>query len=253
VSITNAQLRWVSSLAKKSARVESGRFFAEGLQSLRVLAQNQYWLDKVYLTEDFERQNATLVANLRSELVETVEPVQIARMADATTPQGVLAICKLPTKEASITGKTVVYLEQISDPGNLGTIIRTIDATGSGTLLIGEGSVDAFSPKVVRSSAGSVFNVPIIQHINTEEVLSELRSLGYKTYAADMTGTVFSKVKCEDKHAWVFGNEAHGLSRLAKDVVDESVSIPIFGQAESLNLSVAAGVLLYHSALSQQG
>ena len=253
MSVTNAQLRWVKSLAKKSARLDSGRFFAEGLQSLRVLAENQHWLEKVYLTEDFASSNATLVAKLRPDLVESVEPEQIERMADATTPQGILAICKLPAKEAAISGQTVVFLEQIADPGNLGTIIRTVEASGAGTLLIGEGSVDAFSPKVVRSSAGSVFNVPIIQQVQTEEVLGELQSLGYKTYAADMTGQQFTSVNVKNKHAWVFGNEAHGLSDLVKNKADEVVSIPIFGQAESLNLSVAAGVLLYHSALSQQG
>ncbi len=253
MSVTNAQLRWVKSLSKKSARLESGRFFAEGLQSLRVLAENQHWIETVYLTEDFAISNLDLIANIRSELVETVEPEQIARMADATTPQGVLAICKLPTKEAPITGETIVYLEQIADPGNLGTIIRTMDATGAGTLLIGEGSVDAYSPKVIRSSAGSVFNVSIIQQVQTEGVLSELQSLGYATYAADMNGKQFTSANCKEKHAWVFGNEAHGLSQIAKDTVDEVVSIPIFGRAESLNLSVSAGVLLYHSALSQQG
>lgn len=253
MSVTNAQLRWVKSLAKKSARLDSGRFFAEGLQPLRVLAENQYWLEKVYLTDDFASSNTSLVASLRSDLVETVEPEQIDRMADATTPQGVLAICKLPNDKPSITGQTVVYLEQIADPGNLGTVIRTMDATGSGTLLIGEGSVDAYSPKVVRSSAGSVFNVQILQQVQTEEVFDELQSLGYATYAADMAGKQFTGVNTGEKHAWVFGNEAHGLSDLAKSSADELVSIPIFGQAESLNLSVAAGVLLYHSALSQQG
>jgi TrmH family RNA methyltransferase len=131
VSVTKAQLRWVKSLSKKSARLESGRFFAEGLQSLRVLAENQHWIETVYLTEDFAISNLDLIANIRSELLETVEPEQIARMADATTPQGVLAICKLPTKEAPIAGETIVYLEQIADPGNLGTIIRTMDATGA--------------------------------------------------------------------------------------------------------------------------
>ncbi len=253
MSITNAQLRWVKSLAKKSARVESGRFFAEGLQSLRVLVRNQHWLETIYVTEEFAAVNTDLLAEIRGDLVETVDPLQIERMADATTPQGVMAVCKLPIGDADIKGHPVVYLEQISDPGNLGTIIRTADASGAGTILLGDGSVDAYSPKVVRSSAGSVFNVPIIQNVETEETLSQLRDLGYQLYAADMQGESFQFADSKQKHAWVFGNEAHGLSEMARGLVDETFSIPIYGKAESLNLSVAAGVVLYHSAFSQRG
>ena len=253
MSITNAQLRWVKSLAKKSARVESGRFFAEGSQSLKVLVRNQHWLETVYVTEEFASQNAELLAEIREDLIETVDELQIERMADATSPQGVMAICKLPTEDAGISGQPLIYLEQISDPGNLGTIIRTTDASGAGTILIGTGSVDAYSPKVVRSSAGSVFNVPIIQNVESEEALSQLRSLGYKLYAADMRGESFQEADCKQKHAWIFGNEAHGLSEPVLHSVDQTFSIPIYGKAESLNLSVAAGVVLYHSAFSQRG
>lgn len=253
MSITNAQLRWVKSLAKKSARVESGRFFAEGSQSLKVLVRNQHWLETVYATEEFASENAELLAEIRGDLVETVDPLQIERMADATSPQGVIAICKIPTEDADIKGQPLVYLEQISDPGNLGTIIRTADASGAGTILLGTGSVDAFSPKVVRSSAGSVFNLPIIQNVESEEALGQLRDLGYELYAADMQGESFQVADCKQKHAWVFGNEAHGLSESVRGLVDETFSIPIYGKAESLNLSVAAGVVLYHSAFSQRG
>ena len=253
MSITNAQLRWVKSLAKKSARVESGRFFAEGVQSLRVLATNQRWLEQVYLTEGFASGNKELVSRISPDLIETVSDEQIDRMADANTPQGVMAICKLPSDQPKITGTPPVYLEQVSDPGNLGTIIRTVDASAAGTLLIGVGSADAFAPKVVRSSSGSIFNIEIIQNVNSDEVIGELTNLGYKTYAADMGGISLTVAELEEKHAWVFGNEAHGLSAKTLAEVDQVYSIPIFGKAESLNLSVAAGVALYHSAFAQRG
>jgi len=120
-------------------------------------------------------------------------------------------------------------------------------------LLIGVGSVDAFAPKVVRSSSGSIFNIEIMQNVNSDEVIDELGNLGYKTYAADMGGIRLTAAELEEKHAWVFGNEAHGLSAKALAEVDQVYSIPIFGKAESLNLSVAAGVALYHSAFAQRG
>ena len=253
MSITNAQLRWVKSLSKKSARVESGRFFAEGTQCLRVLVGQQHWLENIYVTDEFASQNEELLGQLPVELVETVDEAQISRMADANTPQGVLAICRLPAGQSALTGEPLVFLEQVSDPGNLGTIIRTADASGAGTVIVGTGSVDAFSPKVVRSSAGSIFNVELIQNLGTSEAISLMKDLGYQLYAADMSGASFQEADCKQKHAWVFGNEAHGLSTDVLDSVDNTFSIPIFGQAESLNLSVAAGVVLYHSAFSQRG
>ncbi len=253
MSITKAQLRWVKSLVKKSARVESGRFFAEGARSLRVLADNQRWIENVYLTDDFASSNGELTAKFAPEVLETVSEEEIERMADANTPQGVIAICKLPSEQSRIIGTPAIFLEQVSDPGNLGTIIRTVDASGAGTVLIGSGSVDAFSPKVVRSSAGSIFNVEIIQNVSSIEAMGELRNLGYQVFAADMEGVSVHDAELESKHAWVFGNEAHGLSEETLAAVDQRFAIPIFGKAESLNLSVAAGVVLYHSAFAQRG
>ena len=136
MSITNAQLRWVKSLAKKSARVESGRFFAEGSQSLKVLARNPHWVETIYVTDDFAEENSELLSQFRPELLARVESEQIDRMADANSPQGVMAICKLPADDSDLTGEPIVYLEHISDPGNLGTIIRTADASGAGTVVI---------------------------------------------------------------------------------------------------------------------
>ena len=253
MSITNAQLRWVKSLAKKSARVESGRFFAEGSQSLKVLARNPHWVETIYVTDDFAEENSELLSQFRPELLARVESEQIDRMADANSPQGVMAICKLPADDSDLIGEPIVFLEHISDPGNLGTIIRTADASGAGTVVVGTGSVDAFSPKVVRSSAGSIFNISIIQEVESEAVLSDLRRQGYKLFAADMNGEPFQEANLDKKHVWVFGNEAHGLSQAVLDFVDETFSIPIYGKAESLNLSVAAGVVLYHSAFSKRG
>ena len=253
MSITNAQLRWVKSLAKKSARVESGRFFAEGSQSLKVLAQKQYWLETIYLTEEFINVNKSLISQFNPDLIEEVTDEQIQRMADANTPQGAMAICKLPTKEPSVSGNPLVMLEQVSDPGNLGTIIRTADASGAGTILIGQGSADVFSPKVVRSSAGSIFNVDLMQDLDMESAVDQVKSFGYQVFAADSSGIDFRKGEFSTKHAWLLGNEAHGLGVELLARSDKTFSLPLAGEAESLNLSVAAGILLYHSGFSQQG
>ena len=253
MSINNAQLRWVKSLAKKSARVESGRFFAEGSQSLKVLARKQYWLEKIYVTEDFMIANKNQIAEFNPDLIEEISPEQIQRMADANTPQGVLAICKLPSKQPSVSGSPLVMLEQVSDPGNLGTIIRTADASGAGTIMIGEGSADVFSPKVVRSSAGSIFNVDLMQSLEMDAAIEEVQGLGYQVFAADTSGSDFRDGDYSSKHSWLLGNEAHGLGSELRAKSNKTFSLPIAGEAESLNLSVAAGILLYHSAFSQQG
>ena len=253
MSINNAQLRWVKSLAKKSARIESGRFFAEGSQSLRVLSKKQYWLENIYLTENFMVANQALVSEFKPNLIEEVTDEQIQRMADANTPQGAMAICRLPTKEPSVTGNPLVMLEQVSDPGNLGTIIRTADASGAGTILVGLGSADAFSPKVVRSSAGSIFNVDLMQNLDMESAIEQVKSFGYQVFAADSSGVDFRQGDFSSKHAWLLGNEAHGLESELLARSDKTFSLPLAGEAESLNLSVAAGILLYHSGFHQQG
>jgi RNA methyltransferase, TrmH family len=174
-------------------------------------------------------------------------------MADAQTPQGLLAVCRLPgvdlAEVLAARPRVVAVLAHVRDPGNAGTVIRAADAAGGDAVVVSEGSVDAYAPKVVRSTAGSLFHVPIVTGEPVAALVGRLRDNGLRILAADGTGRLtLDEVDLSSPHAWLFGNEAWGLRPGHLGSADEAVRVPIYGHAESLNLAMAATVCLYASA-----
>ncbi|RLB76287.1 MAG: hypothetical protein DRH15_12840 [Deltaproteobacteria bacterium] len=154
------------------------------------------------------------------------------------------------TKEFSIEfrDKRFVILDRIQDPGNLGTIIRTSDAAGFNTIILDKGSVDPFNPKVVRSSQGSLFHLKII-NFDIKRIIEELKDRGVKILGTSPKGDkIYTDVNIRDRLAIVFGNEAKGIRDEILSMCDETIRIPIYGRAESLNVSVSSGIILYHFA-----
>ena len=186
--------------------------------------------------------------------VHEATPDVIAAMADTDAPQGVLAVVENTTAEPAealgevLTGspRCLVLLTNVRDPGNAGTVIRGADAAGAGAVLVSTSSVDITSPKVVRSTAGSLFHLPMGR---VPVPPARLRAHGIRTLAADGRGSVLlPDVDLTTPHCWVMGNEAWGLPTELRDACDEVVRVPIRGKAESLNLAMAATVCLYASA-----
>ena len=174
-------------------------------------------------------------------------------MADAQTPQGLLAVCRLPAVELdevfAAGPRVVAVLAHVRDPGNAGTVIRAADAAGADAVVVSEGSVDAYAPKVVRSTAGSLFHLPVVTGMPLAAVADRLRSRGLRILAADGTGDrTVDRIDLTAPHAWLFGNEAWGLRPEDLEMSDEVVRVPIHGRAESLNLAMAATICLYASA-----
>lgn len=179
-----------------------------------------------------------------------------AALSETVTPQGLVAVCRLaqPRLEDVLAGAPhlIVGLAQPSDPGNLGTIIRTADAAGAAAVVL-DGGVDAYNGKAVRASAGSLFHLPVI-----EAPLSALAGAGLRLLATTGAGDRDLDDLIDDgmlaaPTAWLFGTEAHGLPAEALELAHERVRIPIHGRAESLNLAAAAAVCLYASARAQRG
>jgi TrmH family RNA methyltransferase len=142
-----------------------------------------------------------------------------------------------------------VLLTNVRDPGNAGTVIRGADAAGAAAVLVSDASVDVHAPKVVRSTAGSLFHLPLVTGLSVEDTVAQLREAGIRVLAADGAGTtMLPDVDLRPAHAWVMGNEAWGLEPEVRAVCDEVVRVPIYGKAESLNLAMAATVCLYASA-----
>ena len=254
----------VAGLARRQARARYRRFLAEGPQCVREAVRHvPARVHDVYLTQAAAARHPEIPAEARRAGLYThlvTDEVMAVMSADA---QGVLAVVDVeaasdpvPDLAAALDeARLVAVLTEAQDPGNAGTIIRAADAAGANAVVLVRGSVETTSPKVVRSTAGSLFHLPVITGVDLAEAVGALRSAGLAVLAADGRGTVDlfdADVLLATPSAWLLGNEARGLSPEALDLADAVVSIPIYGAAESLNVATAAAVCLYASARAQR-
>ncbi|WP_420365503.1 RNA methyltransferase [Curtobacterium sp. L3-7] len=267
------RVKAVAALSKKDQRAETGLFLLEGPQAVReAIEYAPELLRELYVTptaaERYDLHDAPVDTWFVTEQV-------LAAMADTVTPQGVVAVCQqFPTSvrqvfpdpgatglEARVDPATnrplpglVAILEEVRDPGNAGTIIRAADSAGADAVILTGRSVDPYNPKVVRSTTGSLFHVPVSVGVSLVDAVSRARALGYTILAADVSGDDLPQVRAEGlldgPTAWVFGNEARGLTAEDLALVDRAVKVPIYGAAESMNLATAASVCLYESAFA---
>lgn len=246
----------VRSLARRSVRQRVGRFLVEGPQPVREAVR---WaagdLVDLYATQEAAQRYADVVEQARDRdvRVHLATPEVLAAMGDTDAPQGLVAVCRTPgTTLAAVlaTGPSLlVLLTNVRDPGNAGTVIRGADAAGADAVLVSAGSVDVHAPKVVRSTAGSIFHLPVVTGLDIDATLAELRTHGIATYAADGAGpTLLGQLDLGPAHTWVMGNEAWGLTEQVRAACDRVVRIPIHERTESLNLAMAATLCLFASA-----
>ncbi|MGA1838303.1 RNA methyltransferase [Herbiconiux sp. 11R-BC] len=255
------RVRAVAKLAKKGARSETGLFLLEGPQAVsEALTYSPELVVELFATPT-ALERYTGIAQSASDAgldVEFVTEHVLDAMADTVTPQGFVAVCRqFPTavKDIFAAGpRLIAVLEEVRDPGNAGTIIRAADAAGADAVILTGRSVDLYNPKVVRSTTGSLFHLPVAMEATLEDVIARAREAGLQTLAADIKGDDLLDVRTAgllgNPTAWVFGNEARGLPDELLTLVDRAVSLPIYGQAESLNLATAASVCLYESAFA---
>jgi TrmH family RNA methyltransferase len=255
------RVRAVAKLAKRSAREETGLFLVEGPQAVaEALAFHYELVVELYIAPvAFERYTDLVQTAVDGGVdVETVSDAVLDTMADTVTPQGVVAVCRqFPTSVRHLFARgprLVAILEEVRDPGNAGTIIRAADAAGADAVVLTGNSVDAYNPKVVRSTTGSLFHVPLAQNVPLLTAIENARAAGLQVLAADIAGDDLPAVRdiLAAPTAWVFGNEARGLSDEDLALVDRVVRVPIYGHAESMNLATAASVCLYESAFAHR-
>lgn len=251
----------VAGLARKNVRAKYRRFLVEGPQGVReaVRCAADRVLD-VYLTETARDRHGGIWEEARAAGLYvhlTSERVMAAMSTDA---QGVLAVVAADGATGSealdaLMGATLVaVLAEVQDPGNAGTMIRAADAAGADAVVLVRGSADATSPKVVRSSAGSLFHLPVITGVTLDDAVAALHEADLAVVAADSRGALDlfdADVVLEGPIAWLLGNEARGLPPEALSRADAVISIPVRGRAESLNVAAAAAVCLYASARAQ--
>ena len=257
------RVRAVAKLTKRSARTETGLFLLEGPQAVReALSYRPEAIVELFATPSAWDKHADLraAATAADVRIEYVTEFVLAAMADTVTPQGVVAVARqTPTSVRDIfaaSPRLVAICEEVRDPGNLGTIIRAADATGADAVVLTGRTVDLYNPKVVRSTTGSLFHLPVSVAGDLTDVVERAHAAGLQVVAADVKGDDLLAARAEgvlaQPTAWLFGNEAHGLAEDALDQADLALRLPIFGRAESLNLATAASVCLYESAFAQR-
>ncbi|WP_029145743.1 TrmH family RNA methyltransferase [Microbacterium luticocti] len=259
----SARVRAVAKLAKRRVREETGLFLLEGPQAVReALTYRPDAIVDLFATPAAADKHVDLRRRCEQvgvQIVVTAEQV-LAVMADTVTPQGVLAVARrFPVTVADVLAaspRLLAVCEQVRDPGNLGTIIRAADAAGADAVILTGRTVDPYNPKVVRSTTGSLFHLPVAVDGEVAEVVAAVRAAGLHVVAADVKGDDLLAAREAGElarpTAWLFGNEARGLDDDVLALADTALRLPIYGRAESLNLATAASVCLYESAFAQR-
>ena len=231
----NGLVKKMRALRDKKYRDENGEFIVEGAKSVLEAVSRGFTIDLIAATV----KGAALVSDLNFE-PELLSGDVFKSVSEEVSPQGVLAIVKKPTFGASEVTEKCVFLDGVSDPANVGAIVRSAAAFGYNTVLIADGA-DAYSNKAVRASMGGIFRVKILSGTRAET----LEKVKVPLIVADMGGETLGSLKVPEKHCLVIGNEAHGVSEELKSLATLTVSIPMQNGMESLNAAVSAGILMY--------
>lgn len=266
-SVRSPRLKAARRLTKRALRQRARAFLAEGPQAVSEAFYSGAPVSELFVTAEARSRHQDLVAAMTKAgvPVHAVSGEVMAELAQTVTPQGLLAVCgfvDIPLMEA-LKGSDgaggpagaptlVAVLASVRDPGNAGTVLRAADAAGAQAVLFSDASVDPYNGKAVRASAGSLFHVPVVAGVRLESAAGALRAAGLRLLAADARGgrtlDDLSPAELAAPTAWIFGNEAWGMPEPVLALADESVAVPIYGRAESLNLATAAAVCLYASA-----
>ena len=269
--LTNAKIKEIQKLTEKSkARREAGLFVIEGPRMF--IETPLEWIEEIYVTQRFldnadsglsastagsvENSHSDHSTSIRaSEMItwmnhEVVTEEQMKKLTDTVTPQGILCVVRQPsyTMEDIINHpghRLLMILEDIQDPGNLGTIFRTAEGAGASGIIMTKGCADLFNPKVVRSPMGSIYRVPFFVTDDIEQTISLVKNAQIEVFAAHLKGEHFyDEIEYKDA-AFLIGNEGRGLKDSTASLADTYIKIPMSGELESLNASMAAGILMY--------
>lgn len=233
MTISNNDLKKYSSLNRKIKRKEYQLFVVEGEKICKELLKNDFEFESIFATEDLQNEFPSATVCSRKE---------IARISHLKSPSNVIAICKTPTyKINNKDKKPLIFLDNVNDPGNLGTIIRTLDWFGYKQVFCSKNTVDCFNNKSVMSSMGSIFRINC-HYIDFDEFQQLFPQ--HVTYGTSLNGENIDSVRLGTNSIIVIGNESNGISKKIMDKLNNTIRIPGVGNAESLNVSVATGIVL---------
>lgn len=246
----NELIKHIRKLKDKKYRDESNEYVVEGVKLVEEAVKENAKIKQIIVCEDttrtYEIPTHIMLEIAKYECISVSDKI-FNIITQVTNPQGIMAIIEKNAQNAKIdyTQDIIVVLDDVQYPGNLGTILRTVDSIGLNQIIVSKGTADAFNSKVVRSTMGAIFRIKIIEVENLAQAIKEMRKHHFKL----MVTSLQTKNSIYDidfyKKIIVIGNEANGVSKEIQDMADEKAKIPMLGRTESLNASVAAGVVMY--------
>ncbi|MCQ2457644.1 MAG: RNA methyltransferase [Clostridia bacterium] len=240
-SLKNPKVLFWRSLADRKARKESGCFIVEGWKMVTEALASAFAIEAVLVREDMESE---ISPELTRYPVYLLPAAVFDAVCDTRTPQGIAAVLRFTRTEAS--GSRLIALDDVQDPGNVGTIIRTADAAGFTGVLLGSACADVFSPKVLRATMGSIFRMGISRPDDLAAELGRLRESGFSVLSSQLDGTPFyERTGVSDRFCLIIGNEGNGVSPAVSAQATHRLKLPMRGGAESLNAAIAAGIMMY--------
>ena len=246
----NEKIKHIKKLKEKKYRQKYGEYVIEGINLIKEAIQEKIDIKEVFICDGFmkaDEMEKTFVYELASLNPIYVDEKIFKTITDVETPQGIMAVVSDNNKEKEINYKEdlIVVLDGIQDPGNLGTILRTIDSVGLSQVIVSKKTVDVFNPKVVRSTMGAIYRVNVIESSNLLDTFKEMKKHKFEICATSLEDSKSLYEIDLKKKVIIIGNEANGVSKEVLENVDEKIKIPMLGKTESLNASVATGVVLY--------
>jgi TrmH family RNA methyltransferase len=254
MNMTQSELKYLCSLQQKKHRDAERKFLLEGRRPLYEALHSDFHIELIALTKEAlqeqEYQSLLTLAKERRIPIKDLKEVQLKKISDTVHSQGVVALIhqkkEVPDIDNLRNVSIVVACDRISDPGNLGTILRTCDWFGVDAVLLNENCVSLYNEKVIRSTAGSIFHLKVFENVNFGTALPTFKSAGFKVIATALDGKSILTTTLPEKIVLLLGSEAHGLDPELLRQADEVLSIPSFGKAESLNVGIACGIILEH-------
>lgn len=260
-SLNNPKIKLIKSLYRKRERWKNKLFLIEGIRLVEEAIVKTYPIrDIVYTDELFNIKGGPEVfEKIQDHKNLTYVPFNLFKeISDTENPQGIMAVVGFPNPSMEELFKSdkpiILILDEIQDPGNMGTIIRTADAFNIDGLIVSQGSVDIYNPKVVRSTMGSIFRMPVYYVEDMPGIVGELKSKGFEIYTTSLGETSYVyDVDFKGARGIIIGNEARGVSEELYSLAHGRIKIPILGQAESLNVAIASSVIMYEAIRQRRG
>ena len=246
----NELIKHIKKLKDKKERDSSNEYVIEGIKLIQEAIQENVNIKQIIVCDDCDKTES-IPKDLMYEIAK-YDCIYVTKkifkyISEVQEPQGILAVIEKNNSDVEIdyTQDIIVALDDVQDPGNLGTILRTVDSIGLTQILVSKGTADSYNPKVVRSTMGAIFRIKIIESEDLEKTLREIKKHKFKVVVTSLqTENSIYEINY-NKKVIVIGNEAKGVEKNIQELADEKIKIPMIGKTESLNASVATGIVLY--------